>query len=156
MAILAMTIQRDKFPFKWILKILAVLQEKEYCTNSQVAKAIGSCVSDAGEVLRMMNYLTHFGKIVANPENKWKFMYTQDNIKPPSKNFRTEYIQNLIEIIDLLKEGPQSTQEIADRTSQEIDDIQELLSFLTIVTGNGHVCLKGEGYPREWTLRSWF
>ncbi len=150
-----MLIQKNEFPFKWIPKILSVLEDKDFCTTSQVAKAIGSCVSDAGEVLRMMKFLTYFGKINANSENKWRLKYAPEDINSPRKDFRFKYIQNLIEVIEILKEGPKSTHEIANKISQELDYVREILSFLSLITEKGFVCLRGEGYPREWTLRSW-
>ena len=136
-------------------KIATVLENKDSQTSSQVAKAIGSCSSDAGEVLRMMNYITYFGRINPNSENKWTIKYSPEDINSPSKNFRFKCLQNLLEVIEILKEGPQSTHEIANKISQELDDVRELLSFLSMITEKGFVCLKGEGYPQQWVMRSW-
>lgn len=138
-----------------MLTIISALEREDSLTSLQIARAIGVCVPDVAEATRILHYITYFGKIESNPEGNWRIIKKEEDSDPPPKKFRVKYIQNLMKIIDVLNEGTQSAEELAQRTSQEIDSVQEILSFLSLTTGKGYIHLQGSGHPQQWSLRPW-
>ncbi len=148
-----MIVDRNKFPFKWMLRIIATLERGDSLSSLQIARAIGSCVPDAGEVTHMIHYITYFGKVTSDTEGKWKIVGKEEDSGPPQKDFRFRYIRTLMKIIDILAEGAQSVVELAQKIYQEIDDIQGALSFLALITEKGRVHLQKEDQPKKWSLK---
>ena len=150
-----MIVDRKKFPFKRMLSIIATLEGGDSFSSLQIARAIGSCVPDAGEVTHMIHYITYFGKVASDTEGKWRIFGKEEDSNPPQKDFRFNYIRTLMEIIDILDEDAQSVVELAQKTSQEIDDIQEAMSFLALITEKGRIHLQEEDSSQKWSLKPW-
>lgn len=138
-----------------MLSIIATLERDDILSSLQIARAIGSCVPDAGEVTNMIHYITYFGKVTSDTEGKWRIFGKEEDSGPPQKDFRFRYIRTLMDIIDILDEGAQSVVELAQKTSQEIDDIQVALSFLALITEKGCVHLQKEDQFQKWSLKPW-
>lgn len=147
---------QPKFPFKYFLSVIEALEKEDALSSWQIAKAIDSCISDASEVTRMLHYLTDHGKITSNPEKgNWRIIRKKEDSDPPSKNFRVKYIQKHITLLEVLTDEPQSVEALANKTSFELDDIIEALSFLTSISEKGHIHLQGSGYQQQWSFRLW-
>ncbi|UCG89998.1 MAG: hypothetical protein JSU57_05925 [Candidatus Heimdallarchaeota archaeon] len=151
-----MIIEREKFPFKWMLNIIEALESEESLSSLQIARVIRVCVPDAKEVTQMLQYMTSFGKIILDLDGKWKITLKKEASTPPlPTEFRFKYIKTLAEIIKILHKRSQSVSELAQKTSHEIDDIQEALEFLALITGKGKVQLTKNDTPQQWSLKSW-
>lgn len=59
-----------------------------------------------------------------------------------------------MKIIDSLGEDAIGEFELAQKTSQDIDDIQQALSFLETITEKGRIHIK-EKSPQQWCLSPW-
>jgi hypothetical protein len=150
------SINQSKFPFKYFLSIISTLEDENALPAWEIAKSIGSCISDASEVTRMLHYLTHYGRIVSNPEeNKWKIIKNELTSDRPSNNFRVEYIKQLIALIEGLTTEPQSLEELSEKLSLELDKIRNLLPYLSLITKKGYIQLEGSGPRQKWSLRPW-
>ncbi|UCG03250.1 MAG: hypothetical protein JSW11_04515 [Candidatus Heimdallarchaeota archaeon] len=149
-----MILDQTKFPFKYFLSVIEALEKEDALSSWQIAKAIGSCTSDASEVARMLSYLTHYGKIVSNTGN-WRIIRKKEDSDPPSKNFRVKYIQQFLSTIEALIDESQSIEELAKVTSLGRDEIEEILSCLEIISEKGYVYLQGSGPRQQWTLKPW-
>jgi hypothetical protein len=150
-----MGINQNKFPFKYFLSIINTLENENTLPAWQIAKFIGSCISDASEVTRMLHYLTHYGKIVSNPEGKWKIVKNKMISDPPSKKFRANYIKQFITLIERLTSEPQSLEELGEELSLELDEIRNFLSYLSLLTEKGYIQLEGSGPRQQWSLKPW-
>ncbi|MFX0016452.1 MAG: hypothetical protein ACFFB2_14650 [Promethearchaeota archaeon] len=146
---------KDKFPFKWMLKIITTLEKDSPLTSLQIAKSIGSCVSDAAEVTRMLHYITSFGKIEANSGGEWRIFRKKEYKGPPPKNYKENYGQNLEKIIHILTEEAQTIEELMLKISLEKHDLTEDLSFLALITEKGYIHLQESSYPQQWSLKFW-
>ncbi|MFX1515797.1 MAG: hypothetical protein ACFFC6_05765 [Promethearchaeota archaeon] len=147
-----MNSNRTKFPFKYFLPIIHALEKENTLSAWQIAKSIGSCISDASEVTRMLHYITHYGKIISE-QGKWKIIRKEENTDPPSKDFRVKYIQNYITLIETLNNELQSVEEIAKKTSLEMNEIEENLPYLSLITNKGSIELHGSGPRKQWGLK---
>lgn len=147
---------QSKFPFKYFLSIINALENGTALSTWQIAKSIGSCISDASEVTRMLHYLTHYGRIVSNPkEGKWKIIRNKLVSDSPSKNFRVKYIKQYIALIEGLTSEPQSLEELGERLSLELDEIRQILPYLSLITEKGYIQLEGSGARQQWNLKPW-
>lgn len=148
--------ERTKFPYKYFLSIIETLAKENALVSWQIARAIDSCILDASEVTRMLHYLTHYGKIVSNPENNnWRIIRKKEVSDPPSKNFRVKYIQKYITIIEVLTDEPQNVEELANKASLELNEIKEVLSDLKLISEKGYIHLQGSGLRQQWSLKPW-
>jgi len=145
---------RTKFPFKYFLAIIDALEKNNALSAWQISKSIGSCISDASEVTRMLYYLTHYGKITSEQE-KWRIIKKDKKTDSPTKDFRVKYIQNYITLIEALTNELQSVEKLASRTSLELNEIKEILTYLRLLTEKGFVGLQGSGPRQQWRLNSW-
>ncbi len=150
-----MIIEKEKFPFKWMLSILEALESEESLSSLQIAKIVRVCVPDVSEIAWMLQYLTSFGKIISDLDGKWKIITKKEASAPPPKEFRFKYIKALAKIIEILHESSQSVPELAQKISHEIDDIQKALEFLTLITDKGQVQLTKSDIHHQWSLRPW-
>lgn len=138
-----------------MLSIIEALENEKSLSSLQIARAVKVCIPDAREVTQMLQYLTSFGKIISNQNGKWEVTLKGEDPAPPSKEFRFKYIITLTEIIKILHRSNRSASELAQKTSQEIDDIEEALEFLALITEKGQVHLTKSGTSDQWSLRSW-
>ncbi|MHA2244145.1 MAG: hypothetical protein ACXADY_04195 [Candidatus Hodarchaeales archaeon] len=150
-----MIVDRKKFPFKWMWSIIETLERCDFLSSLEIARAIGSCVPDADEVTNMIHYITYFGKVKSDMEGKWRIFGKEEDSNPPQKDFRFRYIRILMEIIDILDEGTLGNVELAQKTSQKIDDIQEAMSFLALITEKGSIHLQEKDSSQNWSLKPW-
>lgn len=150
-----MIIDNTKFPFKWMLDIIKALEGEKLLSPSRISRTIGSCVPDAAEVTRMLHFITFFGRVVSNQEGEWRIVGKEnDSSSNPGKNFRFKYIKKVMEIIDFLSENAIGEFELAQKTSQEVYDIQQALSFLEEITEKGRIH-KEKSSPHQWCLSPW-
>ena len=147
---------QTKFPFKYFLGIIDTLEKEDALSAWQIAKSISSCIADASEATRMLQYLTHYGKIISNPEKgKWRIIRREEDSGSPSKNFRVKYIKKLITVIESLTDELQSAEELVNRTSLELNELEEILPDLCLLTEKGYVDLQGSGPRQKWCLNPW-
>jgi hypothetical protein len=149
------SIDQSKFPFKYFLSIINTLENENALSAWQIAKSIGSCISDASEVTRMLHYLTHYGKIVSNPEKGWKIMGSKQATDPPSTNFRAKYIKKYTALIEGLTSEPQSLEELGENLSFELEEIRDTLLYLSLITEKGYIHLEGSDPRQQWSLKPW-
>lgn len=149
-----MTVDRTKFPFKYFLPIIEALKKDNALSAWQIAKSIGSCISDASEVTRMLHYLTHYGKIISEQED-WRIIRKEKKNGSPTKDFRVKYIKKYITLIEALTSELQNVEELGRITSLDLNEIKEILTFLHLVTEKGYVDLQGSGPRQQWKLTSW-
>ncbi len=152
-----MTIPRNKFPFKWMPKIIHVLNNTEgevLLPLSRISGLIGTCLPDGSEVTRMLHYLTHFGRVDKLDSNEWKLNYASMH-SPPEINFRFRYIEGLVSVLKELKVHPKNIEEIASSISRDSQEIEEYLIFLEEITKYGRLSVNGRGYQQLWHLDPW-
>lgn len=149
-----MTINLNKFPFKWMVTIIKTLEEGKTLSSFNISRKIGSCIADSREVTRMLYYLTSFGKIVSNGNNEWKIVASKidDDIKD---NFRLRYIKDLITLIQHLDDSYKSVNDLASELSQNEKEINDMLSLLSRITNKGQIKVDGSGLNQNWILIDW-
>ncbi|MFW9905128.1 MAG: hypothetical protein ACFFFH_12390 [Candidatus Thorarchaeota archaeon] len=151
-----MSINQAKFPFKYFIRIINALEDENILSAWQIAKSIGSCISDASEVTRMLHYLTHYGKIVSNPKKGcWKIIRNKQISEPPLKNFRVRYVEKCMALIEGLTSEPQSVEELGEKLSLELNEIRDLLPYLRLITEKGYIHLEGSDHRQQWSLKPW-
>ena len=151
-----MNYNETRFPYKYFLGVLEALEKEDALSGWQIAKLIGSCISDASEATRMLHYLTHCGKIVSNPgKGNWRIIRKEEDSDLPSMNFRVKYIQKYLSIIESLTNEPQTAEELAIKTSLELKEIEKALAHLSIITEKGYIQLQGSGPRQQWKLKPW-
>lgn len=129
-------------------------QSNEKIKSFRIARAIGVCVSDTNTTARMLNYLTHFGKISLGSKGDYSLEY-KNNEQPSLKGFRFNYIENLAEILKFLSEQESSIEELSQSLNREVSSIETELKFLEIITSKGRVFLDGNKYVPSIYLVSW-
>jgi len=145
----------DKFPFKWMQKIVGTFSvSNKPLTAFQLARKIGSCSSDAGEVAKMLVFLTQKGRVVNNDE-KWKIEYISVNHNPHPTGFRTNHIRELIVLLENLSENFVRLEDLSLITKRSESDISHDLSFLNSITNNGYLYLHKKHLLKQWSFRSW-
>ncbi|MHA2225444.1 MAG: hypothetical protein ACXAC8_09590 [Candidatus Hodarchaeales archaeon] len=149
-----MTVNTKKYPFKWMHGIINVFKQGETYSPYHISRTIGSCFADAREVTRMVHYLTLHGKITTNG-NEWKILHSSGKSDLPSPNFRYNFINPLVKIIETLSSEFQSVEELAKKTSEEIEDLREKLLFLETITSRGHLQLIKSNFPQKWGIKYW-
>ncbi len=152
-----MAVARDKFPFKWMPKVIKVLDEvkKEgLLPLSQISGKIGSCIPDGSEITRMLHYITHFGRVMRLETNEW-VMYYPSNNSLPEINFRFRFIEGFVKLLYQLDHNPKKLEEIASALTQSPKDIEDELNFLEEITAKGRVKFDGYGYQQQWYLDPW-
>jgi hypothetical protein len=149
-----MIVDIKKFPFKWMPIIIKSLKNHEFLTLFQISRKIGSCFADANESTRMLYYLTCLGKVVGNSNNEWKIIHSTESL-PPLTKYRVRYIQDLIKLIQSLDGTFKSVNDLVVEKNWEKKDIQEALSFLSLVTERGFLYFEGDGHQQKWILKKW-
>ena len=148
-------INEKKFPFKWMRKAIDYFEKNDKPTTSfQLARKIGSCGLDAGEVAKMLAYLTQFGRVVSNSE-KWKFEPITMNKDHAPKGFRVHYIHELSILLQCLSEKSVELEEIAIQTKMKESDVYYNLNFLRSITKKGQIYLHRNKFPQQWGFKSW-
>jgi len=145
----------DKFPFKWMQKIVDTFSiSNKPQTALQIARNIGSCSSDAKEVAKMLVFLTQYGQIVTNGE-KWKIQNIADNQDHHPTGFRAHFIKDLLVILEYLTENPASPADLALNAKKSESDIINQLNFLSSLTKSGYLYLHKKNFLQQWGFRSW-
>ncbi|MFX0085712.1 MAG: hypothetical protein ACFFAU_08560 [Candidatus Hodarchaeota archaeon] len=151
-----MAVDIEKFPFKWMTSMVNYLDKRnnENFKSFNLSRAIGACIPDTNEVARMLNYLTHYGKVTRNEKNSY-FLEFCNNKNPPEKNFRFNYIKNLDEIICIIKEESIEIETLAQMLGREVHDVEKDINFLELITSKGRVCLDGKRYNPSIYFMPW-
>ncbi len=145
----------DKFPFKWMQKIVDTLSiTNKPLTAFQLARKIGSCSSDAGEVAKMLVFLTQYGQVVNNGE-KWKIEHVSNNHDHHPTGFRAHYVRDLIVLLENLLENSVRSVDLTLTTKKSESDITHYLNFLSSITKNGYLYLHKKRFLKQWGFRSW-
>ncbi len=152
-----MAINIEKFPFKWMTVMLNYLEkrENEHFKSIKLSRAIGACIPDTNEVARMLNYLTHYGKVTRNNKNNYYLEFC-NNENPPEKSFRFNCIKNLDKIINIIKEDSLDVELLAQMLGREVQDVEKDIHFLELITSKGRVCLDGKRYNSSIYFIPWF
>ncbi len=145
----------DKFPFKWMQKIVDALSvSNKPFTAFQLARKIGSCSSDAGEVAKMLVFLTQKGQVVNNDE-KWKIEYISTNHNPLPTGFRTHYIRDLSVLLTNLSEHFVSLEDLSLITKRSELNMSHDLNFLSSITKIGYLYLHKKHLFKQWGFKFW-
>ncbi|MHA2304924.1 MAG: hypothetical protein ACXACU_05975 [Candidatus Hodarchaeales archaeon] len=146
----------DKFPFKWMPDMIELLEKKsnERIKSFKIARAIGSCVSDTNETARMLNYLTHFGKITLNQNGNYSIEY-KANTELSLKGFRVKYIIKLVEIIKVLSKEELNIEQLSKTLNRKCVEVKTDLEFLEAITSKGQVFLEGSKYLPKIYFEHW-
>ena len=123
-------------------------------TAFQLARKIGSCSSDAGEVAKMLVFLTQKGQVVNNDE-KWKIKHISSHHNPHPTGFRTHYIRDLIVLLENLSENYVKLEDLSLITKRSESDISHDMNFLNSITKNGQLYLHKKHLLKQWGFRSW-
>ncbi|UCE12800.1 MAG: hypothetical protein JSV04_11470 [Candidatus Heimdallarchaeota archaeon] len=86
-------------------------------------------------------------------EDKWKIGDSPEDTDSTTQNFRLKYIQALTELIQNLNKEPQSSESLAEKTSNKVTDVQEALVFSKLITEKGYFQSQGSGYSQQWSLK---
>jgi len=142
-----MAVNIEKFPFKWMPSMIVYLEKRrnEPFKSFMLSKVIGTCNPDTNEIAKMLNYLTHFGRISKNEDNTYFIEYLNKE-SPPGTNFRFKYIEKLDRIITILKEKTVKLEELAHMLEREPQEVEKDIKFLKLITNKGYVCLDGGKY----------
>jgi hypothetical protein len=150
-----MKVDKGRFPFKWIPRILTVFEGTDESFSSfQIARAIGSCGPDASEVLRILVYLTSFGKVVES-EGKWKIDIPHTDLDRDQSGFRLKYIKNLDQLLNSLSHCYTPIDELTKINGRDSTEIQEELEFLAQITEKGFVFLAKTNFPQKYAFKPW-
>ena len=127
---------------------------KQPLPTHQIAQAIGSCRSDAKEALKMMQYITSFGRVLV-VNDKWRREMSADMIPRDKPKFRFRYIKEMIQVIENLPEDFISIEEVVSLNNGEKSEIEQSLSFIAKITQNGQISSSGNLLSQKWTLTPW-
>lgn len=142
-----MVVNLERFPFKWMPSMIVYLEKRgnESFKSFMLSRSIGTCNPDTNEIAKMLNYLTHFGRIAKNDDKRYMIEYLNDEA-PPEKRFRFKYITKLDRIITILTEKTVTIDELAHMLEREPQDVEKDIKFLQLITNKGRVCLDGGKY----------
>jgi hypothetical protein len=145
--IFLMAVNIEKFPFKWMPSMVNYLDKRnnEHFKSFKLSRAIGACIPDTNEVARILNYLTHYGKITRNDKNLCLLEFSNKD-DPPEKNFRYKYVKNLDKIINTIKEEAVNIEQLAQMLERDVKGVEKDVKFLEMITSKGRVCLDGKRY----------
>ena len=151
-----MAVNIEKFPFKWMPSMIVYLEKRrnEPFKSFKLSRAIGACYPDAKEIAKMLNYLTHFGKISKNEDNQYFIEYLNKE-SPPDRSFRFRNIEKLDRILTILKEKPVKLEELAYMLERKPREVDNDIKFLKLITNKGRVCLDGGKYNFSVCFVSW-
>jgi hypothetical protein len=148
-------INEQKFPFKWMQKLVNTLSISDnQLTSFQIAQKIGSCSSDAGEVVKMLSVLTQYGHVINNSE-KWRIEHASSNHGLNPRGFRIQYIQDLLLLLKNLTEISVSVEELALKTKKSELEVLHGLNFLSSITKKGYLYHHKKSFPQKWGFSSW-
>lgn len=142
-----MAVNIEKFPFKWMPSMIVYLEKRrnEPFKSFKLSRAIGACYPDANEIAKMLNYLTHFGKISKNEDNQYFIEYLNKE-SPPDRSFRFRYIEKLDRILTILKEKTVKLEELVHMLERKPREVDNDIKFLKLITNKGRVRLDGGKY----------
>ena len=151
-----MAVNIEKFPFKWMPSMIVYLEKRRNkpFKSFKLSRAIGACYPDVKEIAKMLNYLTHFGRISENEDNTYFIKYL-NNEGPPEKSFRFKYIEKLDRILTILKEKTVKLEELAHMLEREPQEVEKDIKFLKLITNKGYVCLDGGKYTFSVCFMPW-
>ncbi len=129
-------------------------QSNDSIKSFRIARAIGACIADTNETARMLNYLTHFGRISLNLNGNF-FIEYKTNTEQSQKGIRFKYIENLVEIIKSLIEEELNIEELSNSLNRDVLDLKIELEFLELITSKGRVLLEGSRYVPSVLLEPW-
>ena len=129
-------------------------QSNDSIKSFRIARAIGSCIPDTNETARLLNYLTHFGRISLNLNGNYFIEYKTDT-EHSQQGFRFRYIEDLVEIIKSLSEEELNIEELSNSLNRDVADLKIELEFLKLITSKGRVLLEGSKYIPSVFLESW-
>ena len=127
---------------------------KQPLSTRHIAQAIGSCSADARETLKMMRYITSYGRVVL-VNGKWRREMFASTIPRDKPKFRFQYIKEVIQLIENLPEDFVSADEIASLNNREKSEIEQCLSFVVKITQNGQISSQGNLLSQQWTITPW-
>ncbi|MHA2289802.1 MAG: hypothetical protein ACXABG_13540 [Promethearchaeota archaeon] len=150
-----MKINENKFPFKWMSRVIKAFDGIEKGRSSfQIARTIGSCGPDASEVLKMLAYVTSFGKVVES-NGKWKTIHSPLNPYQNQSGFRYNYIEGLDQLIKELSGDFISIEELSSLNGRDTQEILSELTFLSQITEKGRVILEQKRFPQKFAFKPW-
>ncbi|MHA1977458.1 MAG: hypothetical protein ACW98F_16000 [Candidatus Hodarchaeales archaeon] len=150
-----MRIDERKYPFKWMPRIVEVFKGIDKGLSSfQIARTIGSCSPDASEVLKLMVYLTSFGKVVES-DGKWKIIGSPFDIEHNKSGIRINYIKGLDQLIQNLSNNFVPIEEITKINGRDSAELQKELEFLSLITKNGQFFIQRKRFPQKFACKSW-
>ena len=150
-----MKIDETKYPFKWMSRVVKTFEGIDKSLSSfQIARAIGSCSPDASEVLKMMTYLTSFGKVVESDGN-WYLIHSPEEPINIVTGFRTNYLKGLDQLIESLSNDLLPIEELTNINGRDPAEVQKELEFLSQITKSGQVILERKRFPQKFAFKAW-
>jgi hypothetical protein len=137
-----------------MVTIIKLLEEGKTLSSYKISRKTGSCLADAREVTRMLYYLTSFGKIISNGTGEWKILVSKKNDEI-QKNFRLNYIKDLVTLIQHLEDSYKSIDDLASELPKNEKEIRDMLSLLSRITHKGQIKVDGSGFNQNWSLEDW-
>jgi hypothetical protein len=122
-------------------------------TSFKIARSIGSCIPDAGEVVKMIALLTSVGRI-ESVNGKWKKISESSETSPITTGFRMYYIKKMMKILEALPEEFVTLNEFVKENNLEIEETESILFFLKDITQYGQIYLYRK-FPQKWAFRTW-
>ena len=150
-----MRIDESKYPFKWMPRIVEAFKGIDKGLSSfQIARTIGSCSPDASEVLKLMVYLTSFGKVVES-DGKWKIISFPFDLERAQSRIRIDSIKGLGQLIQNLSSDFVPIEELTTINGRDTVEIQKELEFLSQITKNGQFFIERKRFPQKFAFKSW-
>ncbi|PWI46947.1 hypothetical protein CEE45_14270 [Candidatus Heimdallarchaeota archaeon B3_Heim] len=150
-----MRIDERKYPFKWMPRIVEMFEGIDKGLSSfQIARTIGSCSPDASEVLKLMVYLTSFGKVVESDGN-WKIIVSPFNIERNQSRIRIDYIKGLDLLIQNLSNDFVPIEELISINGRDTAETQKELEFLSLITKKGQFFIERKRFPQKFAFKPW-
>ncbi len=123
-------------------------------SSFQIARTIGSCSPDAFEVLKMLAYLTSYGKVVES-SGKWKILQLSTDSNQDSSGFQNNYLHGLEKLVKSLTGDFKSIDEITSINGRDTQEIQAELTFLSQITEKGQVFMERKKFPQKFAFKPW-
>lgn len=119
----------------------------------KIAKSIGSCSPDAGEVVKMLAILTSIGRI-ESVNGRWRKIAFPADFEILTTGFRKDYIKQMMEILNALPEEFITLPEFVNENNFNVKDIESILLFLKDITQYGRIYLYRK-FPQKWAFKTW-
>lgn len=144
----------DGFPF---LTFSQVIDKMEYLGEEsspyEVSPGTDLCLSDTYYSLGFLSYLHSYGKVTKTNE-KWVLNPIGQPIE--HKPYRFTLISDAVDILEILKEGPQTSKEISQNLPDHSESrVDKYLNILLLLAMKGKIEQRSKGWDATFILTPW-